>query len=200
MKFSFPAFLVTAATVVVSAIASLMEGTFTSKKVTMGFVNHGGMWSDLAIMSMVAGLCFPHFLRNKYLGVLSLCVACITTVIAHVKWAEGFKADGITGHMFPTHHTGVWYRDMSLAGWSHVGVMVLLLAGVIMYAASPTPPGVVVIVSLLLTVHIFIGCVQPGWYCTRKFWTWMNFTPPLCAAGLIWMIALVKIHLARGRI
>ncbi len=197
MNFSFAAFLATIVAVIICGIASLIEGTLTNKKVTIGFLTHGGMWSDLIVMSIVNGLCFPHFVKNKYVIMFSLSMACIITVIAHAKWADYFRTNGITGHMFPTHQDGVWYRDISTSGWGHIGVMVLLLASTIMYTVSPTPPGVVFTVSLLLTLHVFVGTVQPGWHCTGKLWTWTNFAPPLVATGLVWTIGALKIYFTK---
>lgn len=198
MTFSFIAFLVTAAAVVISGVASFMEGTLTNKNVTMGFLNHGGMWGDLIIMSLVNGFVLPYIARSRFVVFAALFVACVVTIITHTKWAEGMRIDGVTGHMFPTHQAGVWYADLSIAGWMHVLVMAILLTVVLMYAVSPTPANVVLTVSLLLTAHVFVGTVQPGWYCTGELWTWINFGPPICATVLIWIVAALKIQHTKG--
>jgi hypothetical protein len=197
MLFSFAAFSATVGAVIVSGAVSLAEGTATNRRVTMGFINHGGMWGDLIIMSMVTGIVFPHLVRSYFLS--AVFVALALTVIAHAQWAKGMRNDATTGHMFPTHKTGKWYVDISAAGWTHVFVMTMLLTVTLMYAVSPAPTNIVVAISLLLTVHVFLGTVQPGWYCTGKLWTWRNFGPPLLEAALIWCIALLKIQFAQGR-
>jgi hypothetical protein len=198
VKFSLPAFIVTVAVVIISGVASFIEGTLTNKKVTMGFLNHGGMWGDLIIMSVVTGLAFPYFVRSRILVLSSLFIALVVTIIAHVQWAKSFRHDGITGHMFPTYETGIWYLDISGAGWMHVLLMAMLLMVILMYAVSPLPVNVLVAVSLLLTAHVFLATVQPGWYCTGELWTWRNFGAPLFVTILIWSIAILKIKLAKG--
>ena len=198
MKFSFPAFLTIVLAVSISGIASFLEGTFTNKKVTMGFLNHGGMWSDLIVLSAVTGLVFPYLLRSQLYIFLSLTIAMIITVIAHIQWAKWMQNDAITGHVFPTHKTGIWYLDMSVAGWLHVAVMTALLAILLMYAISPLPKKVILVVSILLTLHIFLGMVQPSWYSTGNLWTWKNFGQPLFVTTLIWSIALVKMQFAKA--
>jgi hypothetical protein len=200
MKFSLAAFSVVVLAVVTSGAASFLDGTFTSKRVTMGFLNHGGMWSDLIIMSVATGLAFPYLARSRIIALSSLVIALLVTMIAHVHWAASMRHDGTTGHMFHIYQTGTWYLDLSRAGWMHVLVMTMLLTVALMYAVSPVPVKIVVAMSLLLTVHVFLGMVQPAWYCTGKLWTWPNFAPPLLAAGLIWGIAMLKLRLARGNL
>lgn len=198
MKFSLAAFIGTVAVVVISGVASFMEGTLTRKNVTMGFLNHGGMWGDLIIMSVVTGFVFPYLVRSRIYALSALFIAFTVTVIAHILWAKWMQSDAITGHMFPTHETGKWYLDMSGAGWMHVVVMTALLTVVLIYAVSSVPVNVLFAVSLLLTVHVFLATVQPGWYCTGKLWTWRNFGTPLFTTALIWSIAALKIKLAKG--
>jgi hypothetical protein len=198
MKFSLTAFIVTVAAVVVSGVISFMEGNFTSKNVTMGFVNHGGMWGDLIIMSVVTGLVFPYLIKNQICMFSALFLALTVAIIAHIFWAKGMQSEAVTGHMFPSHKTGKWYLDICGAGWMHVLVTTMLLAVIFIYAISPLPKNVIIATSLLLTIHVVIASVQPGWYCTGELWTLKNFVPPLVVAALIWSIAVLKIQLARG--
>jgi hypothetical protein len=177
-----------------------MEGTLTNKNVKIGFLNHGGMWGDLIILSTVNGLAFPYFLKSWILILSALLTALVVTILAHVQWAKWLRIEGTTGHMFPTHKTGEWYLDMSKAGWMHVFVMAALFAAMLMYSLSPLPVKAVVAVSFLLTAHGFLATMQPGWYCTGKLWTWRNVAPPLFATALIWSIAVLKIQFARGRL
>jgi hypothetical protein len=198
VKFNLTAFIVTVTAVIISGVVSFIEGNFTSKNVTMGFVNHGGMWGDLIIMSVVTGLVFPYLIKNQIYTLSALFVALTVAIIAHILWAKGMQSEAVTGHMFPTHKTGKWYLDMSGAGWMHVLVMAMLLAVFFIYAISPLPKNVVITASLLLTIHVFIAAVQPGWYCTRELWTRRNFGPPLVVTALVWSIAALKIQLAKG--
>ena len=200
MKFSFAAFSVLVLAVVISGAASFVDGTFTSRRVTMGFLDHGGMWGNLIIMSVAAGVTVPYLVRSRIIALSSLAIALLVTIIAHVHWAASMRHDGSTGHMFHIHQTGTWYLDLSTAGWMHVLVMTMLLTLALMYAVSPVPVKIVLAMSLLLTAHVFLGMVEPAWYCTGKLWTWPNFAPPLLAAGLIWGIAILKLRLARGNL
>lgn len=197
VRFSSTAFSCTVLAVIISGAISWAEGTLTNKRVTMGFLNHGGMWSDLIVMPVVMGLAVPYFVRNRSLVISLLLFALVVTVIAHILWARWFRADRITGHIFPSHETGTWYLDISTAGWMHVLVMTLLLAAMFMYSLSPLPVEAVVGISLLLTVHMFIATLQPGWYCTGKLWSWTNFGPPILATFAVWSIAMLKILFAR---
>jgi hypothetical protein len=198
MKFNVAAFLGTIALVIVSGIISSIEGTLTAKRVTMGFLNHGGMWGDFLIMSTVAGLVTPHLAKQERVIVLAFVAAFVIAIFLHASWAKAMADEGVSGHMFPNHKTGKWYLDISGAGWAHVLVMTGLLAMVFLYAASPVPTGVIIIVSLLLTIHILIAAVQPGWYCTGVLWRWRNFGPPLVAAAAIWFVAILKIEFTKS--
>ena len=194
MEFSFAAFGVTIAGVLASGVASWAGGTFTNKRVTMGFLNHGGMWGDLTIMAAVSGIEYPHVAKNWCAVLLTSGIAVLVTVIAHAQWAYWSRRDRVTEHVFPKYSTGKWYKDISAAGWMHVVVMIWLLSLTLLYAVSPVPTNVVVVVSLLLTTHVFLALVQPGWYCTRKLWTWRNFGPPVFATFLIWVVAVLKLQ------
>lgn len=196
MKFSFAAFFATVGLVIVSGIASFVEGTLTSRRVTMGFINHAGMWGDLLIMSVVSGFVFPYLSRKQNHLVPALLLALAATALAHFLWWNEMRSSAVTGHMFGSDRRAAWYQAMSIAGWLHVIVMTCLLAILFVYVVSPVPKQTVVAVSLLVTVHVVLATVQPGWYCTGKLWTWQNFVPPLAGAIVIWGIALFKMRLA----
>lgn len=198
MKFSIAAFVATVLAVMISGVVSILDGTFTNQRVTMGFLNHGGMWGDLLIMSVAVGFVAPGIKTSRTCFLASLLSALAITVFAHAQWARLFLKDGVTGHMFPTHMTGVWYLDMSGPGWMHVAVMAGLLTSMIMYASSPVTPQVVLIVSILVTVHVCLATLQPGWYCTGTLWSWRHFGPLFVFVSLIWSIAALKLLLARG--
>lgn len=195
MKFSTTAFATTVVAVIISGLVSSVEGTLTSKRVTMGFLNHAGMWGDLTIMATFVGFAFPYLVKRPMLVIVSSFISLAVTLIAHAQWAAWFRHVGITGHMFPTHAKGIWYLDLSKAGWMHVLVMTFLTAIVLMYVVSPLPEKIIVICSLLLTVHIVLSTALPGWYCTGEFWTWRDFGPLLSVTGVIWTVAILKIYM-----
>ena len=182
--------------VLVSAGVSWCEGTFTSKSVTMGFVNHGGMWGDLVILPIVAGQIIPYVWRDRRLSrpVLAalLVLAAMITIGAHQQWQRMGEAMGTTDHVFPSHGATTWYRDMSLAGYLHVVYMSGVLALLIAYAAVPIPPSTTVLVSVFLTVHLIVGQLQPAWYLSGTIWepsTIMATTIPVLA---VWVVGAWK--------
>lgn len=232
MQFDWFFFGYTIALVAMSGfLASILSGTFAKlesllgflniedeTRVTMPFVNHGGMWGDACLMSVVMGLIMPYIhyipldmyslldghgllsletverVGKLTINILLMAVSLGFTILAHILWARGMRNDNITGHMWPAHTHKSWHRDMSFAGWAHVGVMTYLLGVVFWYAVYPMPHEVIWGVSVLLTIHVFLGTVQPGWYCSGKLWTWGNFAPPLVATTLIWGVAAAKLH------
>src|SRR5436309_791269 len=109
MKFSATATLITIGAVILSGAMSASEGTLTNKRVTLGFLNHGGMWGDIILLSVMAGLVIPHAPKRTELVVVSLLTALALTIPAHAIWGRAFRQNGITGHMFPNHQRGTWY-------------------------------------------------------------------------------------------
>lgn len=195
MKFSIAAFAITICFVIAQGLVSLAEGTFTNRRVTMGFVNHGGMWGDLFLLSVVNGLLWPHFI-NLYIIIPGVIASYIITVFIHWQWEESFRWAGITCHMFPgcIGYVNSTRTRVSRAGALHVIYMTLQITLLIMYIISPIPEATVLLASMLLTAHVFLGTVQPGWYCTRELWTRMNMVPPVICTVLIWLVASVKLH------
>src|SRR5437867_856243 len=106
MKFNFPAFGASLVLVLLSGVASVAEGTFTSKRVTIGFLNHGGMWGDLIILSVVTGALWPYLSKSMPTVLPVLSFALAIAIGAHAQWANWMQSEGITGHIFPAHRTG----------------------------------------------------------------------------------------------
>ncbi len=194
MQFNPAAFDATVALVVISGLMSVLERTFMSKLVTMDFLHHGGMWGDLLILSVVNGYIAPYLTRDATIIYCLSAVAVILTLVAHWAWVNGMREHHITGHMFPAHVHGMWYKDLSLSGWMHVVTMAFLLGMLLAYIVSPMPRDVVFLTSFLVNIHVVLGTVQPGWYCTGSIFTKGNLVPPAAAIVLIWAIAAVKLH------
>lgn len=193
MQFSFEAFAVIAGLVLLMGGLSYIEGTFTSKTVTMGFVNHGGMWGDLLLMSTAIGFIIPHLKSSSGISLIGLPVALVLTEYAHEQWAKYMRAHYITGHMFPTHTQEEWRRSLSWSGYTHFILMNILLYFLFLYIASPMPKEAIIIVSVLVSAHVILGTVQPGWYCTGKLLTQANLVPPAIGIAAIWTIAAIKL-------
>ena len=78
-------------------------------------------------------------------------------------------------------------------------LITMLLAIMFIYPISPLPAKVVVTVSILLTGHVMLGMVQPGWQHHKgKLLSWSNCGPALITIALIWGIAIYKLQLRKG--
>jgi len=183
---------------VTAAYVSWRESTFRSGSVTMGFVEHGGMWGDFIILPIVNGLIVPFFPRATAKRLMAasglLMCAVIATIFAHAQWDAMGKAAATTDFVFPRHNTGSWYTDMSLSGYLHLAYMSAELTLILGYAVIPMPVRRVVLISGLLTAHLIVGQVQPGWYLTGTIWTARTIVPTLATVLLTWLVALYKIH------
>ncbi len=195
MQFDFYAFGFTLAFVAFSALVSAGEDTFKNRQLTMDFLHHGGMHGDFFLLSIVNGLVSP-YIKTYGLLLWGLAISLIVTLAIHATWEGAMSKTNTTCHIFPSYQSGSWHKNMSEAGWLHVGYMTAQLAIIIVYIFSPMPEATVLTVSAILTVHVFLGTVQPGWYCSRKLWTAGNFAPPIICTTLIWSIATVKLHSA----
>lgn len=184
--------------VLLSAGVSWFEGTFTGNSVTMGFLNHGGMWGDLFIVPIVAGQIVPHIRRDRRLslpiGVALVALSAIITIVVHQRWDAMGEALGTTDHVFPSHEASIWYRDLSLAGYLHVIYMSAVLALVLAYSLVPVPRSTVLLVSGLLTIHVVLGQVQPAWYSTGTISEPSTIIPTTITVLLVWIVGAWKIR------
>ena len=155
----------------------------------MGFANHGGMWSDLALLSMANAVIVPHLTLGWWTAA-ALGVASLAAIWVHVYW---YAPGGATDHMWPTHATGSWWRDLSWAGWAHVGYVageLTLLAG---FALHAIPADTVILVAAIFTIHVPIGLLQPRWFLTGHIATVQE--QPLMGPLLIalWGVTMLKL-------
>jgi|SRR3989344_2318428 len=194
MEFSIAAMIMTMAFVVVSGFVSYTEGTFTSRNVKMGFINHGGMWDDFFGLAILNGLVAP-YLKGGYTSA-AIGAALIATLAIHAIWEDMLRKTESTCHIFPNYNNLYWWKNVSAAGALHIAYMTLQLAVIIMYLYSPMPKHVVWIVSTLLAFHTTFGSIQPGWYCTRKVWTIGNIAPCTVMIILIGIIGAIKLRYA----
>src|ERR1035437_1601667 len=123
MRFSFPSCIAVATVVVCSGVVSSVEGTFTSARIRIGFVNHGAMWSDLLVWPILVGLVFPLVTRNAMWWSVCLGLSVVVTMAAHRMWYADILNDGMTGHLFAVGQPGPWHTVMTFSGWMHVGLM-----------------------------------------------------------------------------
>jgi hypothetical protein len=177
------------AAVVVSGAIAWVEGNWRARPgLAMGFANHGGMWSDLLLLSMANAAIVPHLrLGGWVVGAMAL--ATMASVWVHAWW---YQRGGGGDHVWPAHSHGSWWRDLSWSGWAHVIYVVVeltLLAGFVLHAA---PPDVVIFVAAIFTIHVPIGLLQPRWFRTGHIATVQE--QPLLAPLLIalWAATLLK--------
>lgn len=155
----------------------------------MGFADHGGMWSDLALLSMANAAIVPHLTPGWWIAG-ALLASALASIWVHAHW---YSPGGATDHMWPAHQHGRWWRDLSWAGWAHVGYVtaeLTLLAG---FALHAFPGDVVVFVVAIFTVHVPVGLLQPRWFVSGHIATVQE--QPLLAPLLLalWAVALVKL-------
>jgi hypothetical protein len=185
--------------VLAEGLVSYLEGTFTlARPHDMGFIDHGGMWSDvflLPIANAVIVPCLPKPNRMRvllYLGLLSVMLAA--TIWIHVQWMEAGWANGLPGFMFLSSSVQPWYLSVRIPGWMHVVFMALEMSLLWAYALSPMPRAVILTVSCILTLHVPVAIVQPGWYTTGRVWSVENLLPAMGVLTLTWIVAALKLR------
>lgn len=123
-----------------------------------------------------------------------LACAVIAAIFAHAQWAAMGKASATTDFVFPRHNAGIWYNDTSLSGFLHLAYMSVELTLVLAYAVIPMLVRRVLLIAGLLTAHLIVGQMQPGWYLTGTIWAVRTIVPTLATVLLTWLVALYKIH------
>lgn len=239
----------------VSGLIAAIEGNWTRRPALgMGFAQHGGMWSDLVLVSMANAAIVPHLTVGAWLP-LALIAGIAASLLVHRHWYRGgasssgpdtaaphdrgqpidrgqtgdspvgdhadasadYRVDGPTGdrddgstgdhdrfagghgvdvtgdHMWPERPHGIWWRDLSRAGWAHVCYVAAELTLLLGFALHPMPSAVVIFVAAIVTVHVPIGLLQPRWYLTGHIAT-VQEEPLLfpCLAAM-WLTAALKL-------
>ncbi|MCA1583820.1 MAG: hypothetical protein LC791_03260, partial [Acidobacteria bacterium] len=147
------------------------------------------MWGDLLLLPVLNALIVPHVAIGAHLAVPFVLAAAISLWL-HAGW-HGNHATAVRDHMWPIRRHGRWFRDLSLAGWLHVAYVIAELGLITAWAFSPVPDAVGLLVALLLSVHVPIGLLQPGWFATGH--RPVDATPLLiCSLALLWAIVLIK--------
>ena len=169
----------------------------------MGFANHGGMWSDLLLLSMANAAIVPHLTVGWWV-VGAVALATVASVWVHVHWyhpapgnadvnsSHAVALDG-GNHMWPAHAHGSWWRDLSWSGWAHVIYVVGELTLLIGFLLHPIAADVVILVTAIFTIHVPIGLLQPRWFLTGHIATVQE--QPLLAPLLLalWAVTLTKL-------
>jgi hypothetical protein len=189
VEWSWSAFAISAAAVVVSGALAWAQGNWTKRPgLAMGFANHGGMWSDLVLLSMANAVIVPHLQAGWWLAA-ALAASAVASVVVHRHW---YSPEGAGDHMWPGHAHGMWWRDLSWAGWAHVLYVIGELTLLIGFALHPAPADAVLFVGAIFTVHVPIGLLQPRYFLTGHIATVQE--QPLLAPLLlaVWGLMLAK--------
>jgi hypothetical protein len=169
LQFSVWAALLTALIVIIEAIISFSEKTFSRKqgRVNLSFCWHWGVSiGDLVILPVVNGLVVPHLSFGIWFFIF-LGLSFNITWFCHKAWwpdpqnslAQGFIfANAKSGHI----HRNLWYRDMTWAGWIHflfMTIQIVILGG---YLITPMPKDIVSLISWIFIVFIPVAVIEPG--------------------------------------
>lgn len=128
----------------------------------MSWVQHGGMWADLLIISAIAWIVSPYLSdvtsRIMVLSIIAGIVASFLMHMMYIKWVT-FQT-----HMIdPTKPYG--FRRLTWGGWYHMCYMAVVIAIIVMYFVGTDANKFWV--SVLLSVFIIPAVLQPGWYAHR---------------------------------
>jgi hypothetical protein len=190
VAWSWTAWAISAAAVIVSGALAWVEGNWRQRPgLDMGFSNHGGMWSDLVLLSMANAVIVPHLSIGWWLAA-AVALSTFAAILVHEHW---YRPEGATDHMWPAHAHRSWWRDLSWAGWAHVLYVIgelTLLAG---FALHTVPSDGVLLVAAIFTVHVPIGLLQPRWFLTGHIATVQEqpLLGPLLLA--LWAVTMIKV-------
>jgi hypothetical protein len=199
VEWSWPAWLVSVAAVVMSGAIAWAEGNWTRRPgLAMGFVNHGGMWGDLVLLSMANAAIVPHLTLGWWVAA-ALLVTTVASVWVHRHWygrgsakvLDSAVADG-GDHMWPSAARRSWWRDLSWSGWAHVMYVIGELTLLIGFVLHALPDDVVMFVATIFTIHVPLGLLQPRWYRSGHIATVQE--QPLLAPLLLalWTMTMIK--------
>ncbi|MFA6512395.1 MAG: hypothetical protein WCV86_04715 [Patescibacteria group bacterium] len=152
--------------VVLEGIVSWIEGTLTKnsrRKPGISFLAHSAMWSDAFLLSVILGLILPHLVYPWWGVVIGLLLGSVASVALHRAWGSS----GATGHMWHSHASRHWLRDMSIAGWMHFLFTIFALAIMYLYVASPVPSHAAWLIGAILVVFVPAASLVPTMVLTR---------------------------------
>jgi len=193
----------TAIYVIASGVVSWTEGTLNSQgqRNIMGFLQHGGMWGDLILLSLVNALVVSRLPRldRRFVLILAMaaCLSVFITLVMHILWMTQIHQSHNLTHMFYQKDFGVWYKNISNAGWMHIVFMSAELTLLAVYTFFVMPVKTIYMVSLLLILHVVVGTALPGWYFNRIIWSQSHMIPSLGLIAVICFTAIFKLQ-ARG--
>ncbi len=191
--------LISIAVVVLSALVTMAAGTFTIPRTSgMGFVNHGGMWSDLLLLPVANAVIVPQLRiprgRRAILLALAGVASLLTSIAMHVVWMNLAWSQQSRAFMFTDEVRDAWYLALTPSGWIHLGYMTVEMTLLVWYALSPMPRRVTLSVTAVLLLHIPVAILQPGWYVSGKFFSRESTLPAIFVALTTLLVAAVKLR------
>jgi hypothetical protein len=166
VPWSWSVWLLSVAAVALSGAVAWLEGSWRRRPgLAMGFSDHGGMWGDLILLPLANAVIAPHLAVGGWM-VPGLAAATLASLAVHKLWYRGDRESHSSEHMWPVRRAGSWHADLSWAGWLHVVYVIgelTLLAG---FALHPMPTAVVLVVTVIFTIHVPLGLLQPRWFLT----------------------------------
>jgi hypothetical protein len=197
MAWSWPAWVASVVAVAISGALAWLEGNWKKRPgLAMGFANHGGMWSDLVLLSLANAVIVPHLTLGWWLiGALTL--SAIASVSVHIHWYGDRPVPADVGakgsnHMWPRRTHGTWWGDLSWSGWAHVFYVIgelALLAGFLIHDVADT---VILVVAIVFTIHVPIGLLQPRYFLTGHIATAAEQPLLLPCLGALWAVIAYK--------
>jgi hypothetical protein len=189
-QFSVITWIVSVAAVLMSGFAAWIEGNWRRRDgLGIGFAEHGGMWGDLLLLPIVNAVIVPHLMVGVWMAV-PLVVAALTSTWLHATW-HGGHTSAIRDHTWPSRPYGRWNSDLSIAGWLHVFYVAGEFGLILTWALSPMPVAAVILVALVLSVHVPVGLLQPGWFASGR--RPVSAIPLLASSlALLWATVLIK--------
>jgi hypothetical protein len=196
MEWSWTAWTVTVAAVALSGAVAWAEGHWRARTgVDLGFANHGGMWGDAWLLPVANAVIAP-WLPPGWWWLGPVLVAAAAAVALHAWW-HGGTTDGFRDHLWPTRPSAHWATDLSWAGWCHVAFVTGQLALLLAYAAVAVPSRVVAVVTVVLTLHVPLGLLQPAWYATGRV-PRSNVRLLVAAVATAWLVGVGKVASGSG--
>ncbi|MEZ5285407.1 MAG: hypothetical protein R2712_11500 [Vicinamibacterales bacterium] len=180
----------TVGAVAVSGAVAYAEGHWRRRPgLDLGFADHGGMWGDALLLPVANGVIVP-WLPAAWWLTLPVLLAAGAAALLHAAWHGGTRG-GFRDHMWPTRPASHWARDLSWAGWCHMAYVTGQIAILVAYAVTTVPPAVVLMVTIVLTLHVPLGLLHPSWSATG---TVPRANLRLLAAAIVaaWMVGVGK--------
>ena len=164
MVWNWTAWWVCVLWVLVSGAVAYREGTLSRRgwrRVRMGFLEQGGMWGDLLLVSAINALIVPYFVWDEKIFMSAVIVGFGTSSAAHRAWGRHLAGAGVTSHLWPDLFRRSWLDDLSIAGMLHFAFTWYQVVLFGFYLFSPLPERTIWTVSVLAVVHLTFGTVLP---------------------------------------